>query len=84
MPCSVATPVGSPTRRSARTALTSYAGEAGDITADLLSSYIQKVESGALSIPRGPVFPFDELREAHALMDDNKANGKIVVTLETL
>ncbi|QDU68065.1 zinc-binding alcohol dehydrogenase family protein [Engelhardtia mirabilis] len=63
--------------------LTSYAGDAGDITADLLSSYIQKVQSGSLSIPRGPVFRFDELREAHTLMDDNKANGKIVVTLET-
>ena len=59
--------------------LTSYAGEAGDITAELLSSYVKKVESGTLSIPRGPVMPFDELRKAHALMDDNKANGKIVI-----
>lgn len=63
--------------------LTSYAGGAGDITAERLSSYIEKVERGALSIPRGPVFPFDELRKAHSLMDANKANGKIVITLET-
>ena len=62
--------------------LTSYAGEAGDISAEMLSSYIKKVESGRLSIPHGPVFPFDELRKAHSLMDDNKANGKIVVVRE--
>ncbi len=63
--------------------LTSYAGQAGDITAEVLASYIEKVEDGALSIPRGPLFPFDELRGAHALMDDDKANGKIVVTHES-
>jgi NADPH:quinone reductase len=60
--------------------LTSYAGEAGDITAEQLSSYVNQVERGALAIRRGPVFPFEQLREAHALMDDNNANGKIVVT----
>jgi len=59
--------------------LTSYSGEAGDITTEVLSSYIKKVESGELSIPRGPCFPFDALQQAHLLMDDNKANGKIVV-----
>ncbi len=51
------------------------------ITAELLSSYVKKVESETLSIPRGPVMQFDELREAHALMDDNKANGKIVIVV---
>ncbi len=61
--------------------LTSYAGEASDITAELLSSYVTRVESGTLSIPRGPVMPFDELSDAHALMDDNKANGKIVIVV---
>ncbi len=61
--------------------LTSYAGEAGDVTAELLTTYVKKIESGTLSIPRGPVMPFDELRKAHALMDDNKANGKIVIVV---
>ena len=61
--------------------LTSYAGEARDLTAELLSSYVNKIESGALSIPRGPVMPFEELRKAHALMDENEANGKIVIVV---
>ena len=61
--------------------LTSYAGEAGDITAELLSSYVRKIESGTLSIPRGPVMHFDELREAHMLMDDSRAGGKIVIVV---
>jgi NADPH:quinone reductase-like Zn-dependent oxidoreductase len=62
--------------------LTSYAGEAGDITSEMLSSYIKKMERGTLSIPHGPVFPFDDLHKAHSLMDDNRANGKIVVARE--
>ena len=61
--------------------LTSYAGEAGDITAELLSSFVEKVESGTLTIPRGPVMPFEELRKAHVLMDANEANGKIVIVV---
>jgi len=59
--------------------LTSYSGESGDISAAQLQAYIGGVESGALQVRLGPVFPFERLPEAHRLMDDNRANGKIVV-----
>ena len=59
--------------------LTSYSGEASDISAEQLQRYVSLVESGELSLKTGPTFGFDQLQEAHALMDSNRANGKIVI-----
>ncbi len=61
--------------------LTAYSGGSGDITAADLQRYISLVESGALSIRRGPVWRFEQLQEAHRAMDDNRANGKMVVVV---
>lgn len=59
--------------------LTSYAGESSDITSAQLQEYVSLVESGELVLKLGPTFPFEKLPEAHTTMDDNTANGKIVV-----
>jgi len=59
--------------------LTSYSGESGDIGADQLQKYVELAESGKLGVKLGPVFPFEKLPEAHKLMDENRANGKIVI-----
>ena len=59
--------------------LTSYSGEAADLTPKQLQDYIGLVESGELEVKTGPVFDFEELVEAHKLMDANQAGGKIVV-----
>lgn len=59
--------------------LTSYSGESSDISLEQLQQYVSLVESGRLEVRRGPVFPFFELQEAHRLIDENKANGKLVV-----
>lgn len=61
--------------------LTSYSGEAADITPEELQKYIALVEQGKLKVSIGKVFEFDDLQEAHRLMDANKANGKIVVKI---
>jgi NADPH2:quinone reductase len=61
--------------------LTSYSGEASDISTDQLQSYVSLVESGELRLKVGPRFEFDRLPEAHALMDNNLANGKIVIDI---
>lgn len=61
--------------------LTSYAGGAGDITAQDLQRYVRLVESGDLALHRGPVWQFDQLVEAHRAMDENRANGKMVVVV---
>jgi len=59
--------------------LTSYSGEAADLTPTQLQEYIGLVENGELEVKTGPVFDFEELVEAHKLMDANQAGGKIVV-----
>ena len=61
--------------------LTSYAGEATDLTAEELQKYLDLVEKGEMKIPAGRTFSFSELQEAHRLMDSNQANGKIVLTI---
>ena len=59
--------------------LTSYSGEAADLTPEQLQGYIDLVERGELEVKTGPVFDFEELIEAHKLMDANQAGGKIVI-----
>lgn len=59
--------------------LTSYAGGASDITQADLQRYVELVEADELAIHRGPVWRFEELIEAHRTMDENRANGKMVV-----
>jgi NADPH:quinone reductase-like Zn-dependent oxidoreductase len=59
--------------------LTSYSGGASDISSKQLQQYVSMVESGQLEIPRGPVWSFDQLPVAHQAMDENRANGKMVV-----
>lgn len=59
--------------------LTSYSGEASDLSPEQLQQYLKLVESGALDVKIGPVLEFDELVKAHELMDANQAGGKIVI-----
>lgn len=61
--------------------LTSYSGGAGDISRDQLQQYISMVERGQLDIRRGPMWGFDQLPVAHQAMDENRANGKMVVVI---
>jgi NADPH:quinone reductase-like Zn-dependent oxidoreductase len=39
------------------------------------------VETGALKVTLGPTFAFEALVDAHRAMDENRANGKIVVVV---
>ena len=59
--------------------LTSYSGEAADLTPTQLQDYIDLVETGELEVKTGPVLDFEELVEAHKLMDASQAGGKIVI-----
>ncbi|MGR8950444.1 MAG: zinc-binding alcohol dehydrogenase family protein [Gammaproteobacteria bacterium] len=59
--------------------LTSYSGGSTDISTEQLQHYVGLVEKDKLKIQTGPVFKFEELVEAHELMDANQAGGKIVV-----
>ncbi len=63
--------------------LTSYSGGAEDISREQLQRYVAMVEAGELDIQRGPVWRFDQLRDAHQAMDGNRANGKMVVVVSS-
>jgi NADPH:quinone reductase len=62
--------------------LTSYSGEASDINLAQLQGYVSQVESGKLILKLGTSFQFEELHKAHAMMDENRANGKMVIEVD--
>jgi NADPH:quinone reductase-like Zn-dependent oxidoreductase len=60
--------------------LTVYGGDAADLPADLLQGYLDDVAAGRAVVPVGHVYRFDQIVEAHADMEANRASGKLVVT----
>lgn len=59
--------------------LTTYAGEAEDFMATPFSDLVAQIAAGTLHVQVGRVFHLDEIVEAHRCMEENKAEGKIVV-----
>jgi NADPH:quinone reductase-like Zn-dependent oxidoreductase len=59
--------------------LTSYAGESEDFLRTPLNDLAQQISAGALPIQIGKVFQLNQIVEAHRVMEENKAGGKIVV-----
>ncbi len=60
--------------------LTTYAGGSEDFIATPLQAVVDAVETGAFMPPIGRVFSINQIVEAHRLMENNAAGGKIVVT----
>ena len=61
--------------------LTSYAGENSDLPPELLQEFIDQIESNSLKIKIDKVFDLDQIVEAHAYMESNRASGKLVVKI---
>jgi len=61
------------------TKLTTYSGNEKDFMATPLESLAQQIEKGELKIKIGKVFKMDQIVEAHRCMEENTAEGKIVV-----
>lgn len=61
--------------------LCAYSGEAADLPASVLQSYLDDVASGKLSVPIDKVYAFDDIVEAHRAMEHNEAKGKLVVVI---
>lgn len=61
--------------------LTSYSGEASDITAQRLDDYLALAATGKIPVRLGPVAGFDDLQPVRANMDANRANGKTVIVV---
>jgi len=60
--------------------LTTYSGGSEDFMSTPLQQVVDAVEAGAFVPPIGKVFAIDQIVEAHRMMEDNTAGGKIVVT----
>jgi NADPH:quinone reductase-like Zn-dependent oxidoreductase len=59
--------------------LTTYAGGADDFMRTPLQDLVQQIETGSLRPQIGQLFSLDQIVEAHACMEENRAGGKIVV-----
>ncbi len=60
--------------------LTVYMGESNNLSKNLLQAFIDEVENGAIRLTIDKTFQLNEVSEAHEYMENNKAQGKIVVT----
>jgi NADPH:quinone reductase-like Zn-dependent oxidoreductase len=61
--------------------LTAYGGESSDLPAEAFQRYVDLVEQGRLPLRIDRVFALDEIAEAHQLMEDGGAVGKLVVRI---
>jgi len=61
--------------------LTAYGGESSDLPAEALQRYVDLVEQGRLPLRIDRVFAFDEIAEAHRVMEAGEAVGKLVVRI---
>ncbi|KAG4431737.1 hypothetical protein IFR05_012771 [Cadophora sp. M221] len=59
--------------------LTTYSGGPNEFMATPLGELARQIKEGKLKIQIGRVFKLDEIVEAHRLMEENSAGGKIVV-----
>ncbi|WP_116710179.1 zinc-binding alcohol dehydrogenase family protein [Actinomycetospora cinnamomea] len=64
--------------------LTAYGGEAGDLPAPVLQQFLDDVAAGRAVVPLGQVLPLERIRDAHSIMEGDRATGKIVVLPRTL
>lgn len=61
--------------------LTAYGGESSDLPAEAFQRYVDLIASGKLPIRIDRVFGLDEIAEAHRIMENGDAVGKLVVRL---
>jgi NADPH:quinone reductase-like Zn-dependent oxidoreductase len=61
--------------------LAAYGGEATDLPATVLQEFLDAVADGKAVVPLDRVYPFEQIQQAHAMMEANQAQGKLVVLL---
>lgn len=59
--------------------LTTYSGGSQDFISTPLQTVINEIEAGRMSVRIGREFNIDDIVEAHRVMENNQAGGKIVV-----
>jgi NADPH:quinone reductase-like Zn-dependent oxidoreductase len=61
--------------------LTSYSGEAADLSATELQSFIDAVEAGHARVPLGRVYAMADIAQAHRDMEAGVGGGKLLVVI---
>ena len=59
--------------------LTAYSGDSTDLPSDVLQSYLDRLAAGSAGLGPIRVHRFEEIREAHADLENNRTFGKHVV-----
>lgn len=59
--------------------LTAYGGGAADLPPHVLQDFLDAVAAGELSVPIHETFRLEQIAEVHALMEEGRAAGKLVV-----
>lgn len=59
--------------------LTVYSGGPEEFMNTPLQELIDQIDAGKLEVSVGKTFKLDEMVEAHRMMEENRAGGKIVV-----
>ena len=63
--------------------LTGYTGDATDLPAAVLQRFLDDVAAGTATVPIGKVVDLEEIQEAHRIMENGTAGGKIVMVTES-
>jgi NADPH:quinone reductase-like Zn-dependent oxidoreductase len=64
--------------------LTAYSGDADDLPPRVLQDFLDAVASGKAIVPIDRVYHFEQIVEAHTVMEAGRATGKLVVTTDVL
>ncbi|KRB68240.1 NADPH:quinone reductase [Kitasatospora sp. Root187] len=59
--------------------LSAYGGEAGDLPAEVLQRYLDRIAAGEITAGPIHVYPMDEIRAAHSDLEHGHRFGKLVV-----
>ncbi|UXN32759.1 zinc-binding alcohol dehydrogenase family protein [Glutamicibacter sp. M10] len=59
--------------------LSAYSGESRDLPATVLQRFLDQVAAGSATVPLDRTFELSEVQDAHALMESDKACGKLVL-----
>ncbi len=61
--------------------LTSYGGDAHNLSSEMLQTFLDNVAAGKINIQIDRTFSLSEMAEAHELMESGKAKGKLVLVI---
>ncbi len=62
--------------------LTAYSGGPEDLSSEQLQEFLDGVAAGMIKLPLGPTLRIYQVAEAHQMMEDSSAKGKMVILMD--